>query len=60
MEPGGQSLWRKTGLKMAQENLFAALRAAFPENLDSVALETDHGLQYTWRDLDRASSMMAN
>ena len=45
---------------MAQENLFAALRAAFPENLDSVAVETDHGLQYTWRDLDRASSMMAN
>jgi malonyl-CoA/methylmalonyl-CoA synthetase len=45
---------------MAQDNLFAALRAAFPENLDSVAVETDHGLQYTWRDLDRASSMMAN
>ena len=45
---------------MAQENLFAALRAAFPANLDAVAVETDHGLNYTWRDLDRASAMMAN
>ena len=60
MEPGGESLWRKIGLKMAQENLFAALRAAFPTNLDAVALETDQGLNYTWRDLDRASAMMAN
>lgn len=60
MEPGGESLWRKVGLKMAQENLFAALRAAFPANLDSIAVETDHGLNYTWRDLDRASAMMAN
>jgi malonyl-CoA/methylmalonyl-CoA synthetase len=60
MEPGGESLWRKAGLKMAQENLFAALRAAFPANLDLIAVETDHGLNYTWRDLDRASAMMAN
>ena len=60
MEPGGESLWRKVGLKMVQENLFAALRAAFPANLDSVAVETDHGLHYSWRDLDRASAMMAN
>jgi malonyl-CoA/methylmalonyl-CoA synthetase len=60
MEPGGESLWRKVGLKMAQENLFAALRAAFPANLDLIAVETDHGLNYTWRDLDRASAMMAN
>jgi malonyl-CoA/methylmalonyl-CoA synthetase len=44
---------------MAQENLFAALRAAFPANLDLIAVETDHGLNYTWRDLDRASAMMA-
>jgi malonyl-CoA/methylmalonyl-CoA synthetase len=60
MEPSGQSLWRKIGLKMSQENLFAVLRAAFPANLDAVAVETDQGLHYTWRDLDRASSMMAN
>ena len=45
---------------MAQENLFAALRAAFPSNLDAIAVETDHGLNYSWRDLDRASAMMAN
>jgi malonyl-CoA/methylmalonyl-CoA synthetase len=60
MEPSGESLWRKTGLKMLQENLFAALHAAFPKNLDTVAVETDQGLNYSWRDLDRASAMMAN
>ncbi|RYF30101.1 MAG: malonyl-CoA synthase, partial [Comamonadaceae bacterium] len=41
-------------------NLFAALRAAFPADLDAVAIETDNGLFYSWRDLDRASAMMAN
>ena len=41
-------------------NLFAALRAAFPANLDAVAVETDNDLFYTWRDLDHASAMMAN
>ncbi|TWO71618.1 malonyl-CoA synthase [Caenimonas sedimenti] len=41
-------------------NLFAALRAAFPSNLDAVAVETDDGLAYSWRDLDRASAMLAN
>ncbi len=41
-------------------NLFAALRAAFPNDLGSIAIETDSGLFYTWRDLDRASAMMAN
>ena len=45
---------------MAQENLFAALRAAFPANLDEIAVETDNGLNYSWRDLDRASAMLAN
>jgi len=45
---------------MTQANLFAALRAAFPAQLDSAAVETDHGLVYSWRDLDRASAMMAN
>jgi malonyl-CoA/methylmalonyl-CoA synthetase len=45
---------------MAQHNLYAALRAAFPEDLDAVAVETDNGLSYSWRDLDRASAMMAN
>jgi malonyl-CoA/methylmalonyl-CoA synthetase len=41
-------------------NLFAALRAAFPENLDAVAVETDDGLLYSWRDLERATAMLAN
>jgi malonyl-CoA/methylmalonyl-CoA synthetase len=41
-------------------NLFAALRAAFPSDLDTIAVETDNDLTYTWRDLDRASAMMAN
>lgn len=41
-------------------NLYAALRAAFPADLDSIAVETDNGLDYSWRDLDRASAMIAN
>ncbi len=41
-------------------NLFAALRAAFPKALDSIAVETDNGLFYSWRDLERATAMMAN
>ena len=45
---------------MSQHNLFAALRAAFPADLDSTAIETDGGLTYSWRDLDRATAMMAN
>jgi malonyl-CoA/methylmalonyl-CoA synthetase len=41
-------------------NLFAALRAAFPANLDGIAIETDSGLNYSWADLERGSAMMAN
>ncbi len=41
-------------------NLFSALRAAFPAQLDAVAIETDNGLQYTWRDLERATAMLAD
>ena len=41
-------------------NLFAALRAAFPKNLDAVAIETDTGLLYSWRDLERSTAMLAN
>ncbi len=40
--------------------MFAALRAAFPADLDSAAVETDSGLVYSWRDLDRATAMIAN
>ena len=45
---------------MSNQNLFAALRAAFPKQLDAVAIETDSGLHYSWRDLERATAMMAN
>jgi malonyl-CoA/methylmalonyl-CoA synthetase len=41
-------------------NLFSALHKAFPADLDAVAIETDHGLLYSWRDLDRATAMVAN
>ena len=42
------------------DNLFAALRAAFPRNLDGIAVETDDGRYYSWRDLERATAMLAN
>ena len=45
---------------MPNQNLFSALRAAFPDDLDSIAVETDNGLAYSWRDLDRATAMVAN
>jgi malonyl-CoA/methylmalonyl-CoA synthetase len=49
---------------MSDSNLFAALRAAFPANLDEAAVEavSPHGepLNYSWRDLDRISARMAN
>ena len=49
---------------MSSQNLFSVLRAAFPADLDQVAIETADGpgapLRYTWRDLDRASAMIAN
>ena len=41
-------------------NLFLALRVAFPADLDAVAVQTEDGLAYTWRDLDRATAMVAN
>ncbi|MES2280923.1 MAG: malonyl-CoA synthase [Pseudomonadota bacterium] len=45
---------------MKNNNLFAALRAAFPSDLDAVAIETGEGLDYSWRDLERSTAMMAN
>jgi malonyl-CoA/methylmalonyl-CoA synthetase len=44
-------------------NLFGALRAAFPSDLDSTAIETadtPEPLRYTWRDLERGTAMLAN
>ncbi|MGL6108473.1 MAG: malonate--CoA ligase [Rubrivivax sp.] len=49
---------------MKNSNLFAALRAAFPADLDSTAIETADGagapLHYSWRDLERGTAMLAN
>ena len=48
---------------MSNSNLFAVLRAAFPADLDAVAIETADSpapLLYTWRDLERGTAMIAN
>ncbi|MEO7952634.1 MAG: AMP-binding protein, partial [Polaromonas sp.] len=45
---------------MKNHNLFASLRAAFPASLDEIAVETDNGLSYSWRDLERSTAMLAN
>ncbi len=45
---------------MKNENLFAALRAAFPADLNAIAVETDNGLNYSWQDIERATAMLAN
>jgi malonyl-CoA/methylmalonyl-CoA synthetase len=49
---------------MKNANLFAALRAQFPPDLDATAIETADGpgapLHYRWRDLERATAMLAN
>ena len=51
-------------MKQPDHNLFAALRAAFPADLDAVAIETHHDngseLYYTWRDLDQGTAKLAN
>jgi len=45
-------------------NLFAALRAEFPADLDRVAIGAEAAdgtlLSYTWRDLERSSAMIAH
>jgi malonyl-CoA/methylmalonyl-CoA synthetase len=52
---------KKTTLNPSTDrNLFAALREAFPSDLDGLAIETDSGLCYSWRDIERASAMLAN
>ena len=46
------------------QNLFVALREGFPAELDGIAIETADGpgapLFYTWRDIERATAMIAN
>ena len=52
-----------TAAPATDANLYAALRAAFPADLDAVAIETTDTpvpLHYTWRDIDRATAMLAN
>ncbi len=44
---------------MFQNNLYAALRAAFPADLSATAVETDTGLTYSWRDLEQGSARIA-
>src|SRR5436305_13265614 len=45
----------------SNDNLFVALRSGFPDELDGVAIEAvESGLVYTWRDLERATAMLAN
>jgi malonyl-CoA/methylmalonyl-CoA synthetase len=41
-------------------NLYALLEKGFPKNREDCALETSEGLFYKWRDIDRATAMMAN
>ena len=49
---------------MNHSSVFAALRAAFPADLDAISIETADGpgapLAYTWRDLERGTAMLAN
>jgi malonyl-CoA/methylmalonyl-CoA synthetase len=45
---------------MQNHNLYGALRAAFPSDLSAIAVETDNGLLYTWRDLELGTARMAN
>ena len=45
---------------MTQANLYNALRAGFPADLQAIAIETDDGLAYSWSDLERGSAMLAN
>lgn len=45
---------------MSNKNLFSALHAAFPKDLNATAVETDNGLNYSWRDIERATAMLAN
>ena len=46
----------------SDSNLFTALRAGFPADLDATAVETvgEPPLHYTWRDIERATAMLAN
>ncbi len=50
----------RTDTQMITANAFSVFRAGFPADLDTLAIETDTGLRYSWRDLYRATAMVAN
>ena len=41
-------------------NLYTVLRAGFPADMQTCAVQTDSGLSYSWQDLEDASAMLAN
>ena len=47
---------------MDNQNLFVALRASFPQDMDTTAIEQADGdlPHYIWRDIERATAMLAN
>ncbi|QNP48306.1 malonate--CoA ligase [Diaphorobacter aerolatus] len=49
---------------MSNNNLFSTLRAAFPSELDEIAIEATsprgEPLNYSWRDIEHASARIAN
>ena len=45
---------------MTNANLFSALRAGFPKDLEGCAIETDSGQRYSWRELEQTSARLAN
>jgi acyl-coenzyme A synthetase/AMP-(fatty) acid ligase len=51
-------------ITMSNENLFCALRAAFPADLSGTAIECadgpSAGARYSWADLERGTAMLAN
>src|SRR5678816_2231713 len=53
---------RDASTMASSANLYAVLRAGFRDDLDSTAIETvaDAPLRYTWRDIERATAMLAN
>jgi malonyl-CoA/methylmalonyl-CoA synthetase len=51
---------QESNVPVASANLYHHLRQAFPADLDATAIETETGLFYTWRDLERGTAMMAN
>ncbi|OYT92983.1 MAG: malonyl-CoA synthase [Burkholderiales bacterium PBB3] len=58
--PDSPAAGTPTAPRSSNANLFVALRAAFPADLDACAVETETGLHYSWRDLDEATAMVAN